>query len=135
MMVWAISKDCACLVLYSALFMNKSFQFLSFGLMLFAFTRCEDDNKTDRAVKQIEKFSIMSYNILYTTSNDGTLKVLQETNADIIGFQETSATRLSELAQKLHFYNHNFKKSESNMSGEDTGILSRFPIIRFFNHG
>jgi exonuclease III len=115
--------------------MIKLFRFLLFGLVIIASARCEKDNETGQPVKQIEGFSIMTYNILYTTANDGTLKVLQETNADIIGFQETSATRLSELAQKLHFYYHNFKKSESNMSGEDTGILSRFPITRFFHHG
>jgi endonuclease/exonuclease/phosphatase family metal-dependent hydrolase len=116
--------------------MTKYFNIISAaGLALFAFSCAPDPDVKKDIDHDIQELRVMSYNILYTTSNESTLKVLQESNADIIGLQEASSARLADLAQKHRFYYHSFKKSTANMSDQDTGILTRFPITRFFDNG
>jgi exonuclease III len=87
------------------------------------------------AEEEFDEIKVMTHNVLYTTSNDATLQVLRETDADIIGLQEVSTSRLIDLAQKLHYHFHSFSKTTANLNDEDTGILSRFPITRFFENG
>jgi endonuclease/exonuclease/phosphatase family metal-dependent hydrolase len=96
---------------------------------------CGGEKVSPRKVEEFDEISIMTYNILFNTSNDETLEVLKETGADIIGMQEASPGRMAYLAQKLHFYYHSFSKTSANLNDQDTGILSRFPITRFFNNG
>jgi len=98
-------------------------------------TGCDHQKEVHKATADVETISVMSFNILYSTPHESTLKTIQDTNADIIGLQEMSASRLSELAAQHHFYFHNFRKSTANMSDDDTGILSRYPMTRFFDDG
>jgi endonuclease/exonuclease/phosphatase family metal-dependent hydrolase len=107
----------------------------TFCWMLLGSSCSSDPEVSKTPQEEITELRVMSYNILYSTSNESTLNVLEETSADLIGLQETSAARLADLAQRLRFYYHNFKKSTGNMSDQDTGILSRFPIVRFFDNG
>lgn len=77
----------------------------------------------------------MTYNVLFSTSNENTLEVLRTTGPDIVGLQEISSARLGELGRMLGYYYHSFTKTSANLSNGDTGILSRFPILRFFPNG
>jgi len=62
---------------------------------------CNERNEVIRPEEEeFDEIKVMSFNVLYTTSNETTFQTLFETDADIIGFQEISASRLSELAQK-----------------------------------
>lgn len=85
--------------------------------------------------QEFNEIKVMSYNILYSTSNDQTLETLRETDADVIGLQEISTQRIIELAQSLHYKFYSIPKSSANFSDNDTGILSRFPITRFLPDG
>lgn len=77
----------------------------------------------------------MTYNVLFSTSNEATVQVLRETGADIIGMQEISASRLGNLAQQLNYKQHSFSSAAGNGGVNDTGILSRFPISRMLSNG
>ena len=77
----------------------------------------------------------MTYNVLFSTSNEATLEVLTQTGADIVGLQEASSSRLAALASKLGYHYHSFPKTSGNLSNQDTGILSRFPIISVSQNG
>jgi exonuclease III len=105
-------------------------------ILLIILSACSSDDEVNEVVEEeFSELRIMTYNILYTTFNEQTLKVLQETNADIIGLQEISTARIAELAQKLKYHFYAIPKTSANMSGQDTGILSRFPITRFLTNG
>ncbi|MFZ6011482.1 MAG: endonuclease/exonuclease/phosphatase family protein [Bacteroidota bacterium] len=106
-------------------------------LLIIASVSCNSNEDPVRQNDQAEyhEIKVMTFNILYTTDNESTLKVLQEADADIIGVQETSPGRLRDLAQKLRYHYLSFKKTTANMSDQDTGILSRFPITRFLTNG
>lgn len=80
-------------------------------------------------------FSVMSFNVLYATSVGSTLKTVRATGADLVGLQEASAGRIQAVADSLGFYGHSFAKTTANMSGGDTGILSRYPIKDTYANG
>ena len=110
----------------------------NFGGAVFWFflaVSCADTGSASQPPQAFKEVKIMTYNILYSTSNEATLKVLTETGADIIGLQEISTSRIVELAQELHYNFFSFPKTTANNSDEDTGILSRFPITRVFTNG
>ena len=97
---------------------------------------CNDDKPYHvEEEEEFDEIKVMTFNVLYSTSNEATLQVLLEADADIIGLQEISTARLMELAQQLHYHSHSFPKSEGNLSNQDTGILSRFPFTRYSNNG
>jgi exodeoxyribonuclease-3 len=103
---------------------------------LLCFCGCNDDDKIPPTpVEEFDEIRVMTYNVLYSTSNEQTLKVLRETDADIIGLQEISAARLMDLAQKLGYRYHRFSRTSANLSDDDTGILSRFPITVGLTNG
>ncbi len=110
---------------------------LLFNFLIFISLSCTEKDAVEKLSEEEEfnEIKVMTYNILYSTSNEKTLKVLRETAADIIGLQEISTSRLIELAQQLGYHYYSFPKTTANMSDEDTGILSRFPITRFLNDG
>lgn len=89
-------------------------------------------NETTEVVNEI---SIMSFNVLYSTSVESTIKTITETQADIVGLQEASNERIKEAGDSLGFYYYPFDKTAGNLSDNDTGILSRFPIGKKFENG
>jgi endonuclease/exonuclease/phosphatase family metal-dependent hydrolase len=82
-----------------------------------------------------ETLSVMSFNVLYSTSFASTLQTIKFTNPDIIGLQESDETRMKAVADTLNYYYYSFDKSTGNLSDHDTGILSRYPISQTFNDG
>jgi exonuclease III len=96
---------------------------------------CKDDEIENIEEEEFDEIKVMTFNVLYSTSNEATLQALLEADADIIGLQEISTTRLMELAQKLKYHFHSFSKSAANLSDQDTGILSRFPFTRYSKNG
>ena len=103
---------------------------------LLCLTNCtKSDDVQEDSTEEYEEIKVMTYNILYSTSNDQTLKTIRETNADIIGLQEASQARIIELAQNLHYKFYLIPESSGNFGANDTGILSRFPITRFLKDG
>lgn len=104
-------------------------------LFLAILTGCEKPVIIPEPVEEFNELKVMTYNVLYTVDNSITLKVLRETAPDVIGFQEISVDKLSDLASKLQYYHHHFPKTSANMSNQDTGILSRFPIVRLLTDG
>jgi hypothetical protein len=98
-------------------------------------TGCEKSSVAPKLVEEYEQLKVMTFNVLYSVDNNITLKVLRETAPDLIGFQEISTDKLNELATKLNHYHHHFPKTTANLSNQDTGILSRFPIVRLLTDG
>lgn len=96
-------------------------------------------NKNAGSVKsipqQIDEVSIMSFNVLYTTSTQSTLETIRQTNADIIGLQEASEQRIKVVADSLGYFFQSFEKTSGNLSKDDTGIMSRWRITRTFDDG
>ena len=96
---------------------------------------CSDDKIENVEEEEFDEIKVMTFNVLYTTSNEATLQALLEADADIIGLQEISTSRLMELAQQLHYHFHSFSKTDGNLNSQDTGILSRFPFTRYAENG
>jgi len=109
----------------------RLFLFVIFSLLV----GCKDDEVENIEEEEFDKIKIMTFNVLFSTSNEATLRALLEADADIIGLQEISTTRLMDLAQQLKYHFHSFSKSKGNLSDQDTGILSRFPITRYAENG
>lgn len=108
---------------------------LSWMVIMFVLIGCNDDKLSNVEEEEFDEIKVMTFNILYSTSNEATLKALLEADADIIGVQEISTTRLMELAQQLHYHFHSFPKSKGNLNDQDTGVLSRFPFTRYSENG
>ena len=104
-------------------------------LFLVTLTGCEKPVMEPEPVEEFNELKVMTFNVLYSVDNAVTLKVLRETAPDVIGFQEISVEKLSDLAAKLKYYHHHFPKTSANLSNQDTGILSRFPIVRLLTDG
>jgi exonuclease III len=96
---------------------------------------CNDDKVDKVEEEEFDEIKVMTFNVLYSTSNEATLQALLEADADIIGLQEISTSRLMELAQQLRYHFHSFSKSDGNLNDQDTGILSRFPFTRYSQNG
>ena len=101
----------------------------------FLLTNCSEDKIENVEEEEFDEIKVMTFNVLYSTSNEATFKALLEADADIIGLQEISTSRLMELAQQLHYHFHSFTKSDGNLNDQDTGLLSRFPFTRYFENG
>ena len=114
----------------------RKFDWRTIGVLFCLLAGCAKHNEpAPLPAAEYNEIRIMTYNILYSTSNEETLNVLKQTGADIIGLQEASPARTIELAQKLNYKFHSFSKTSGNLSDQDTGILSRFPITGFFENG
>jgi exodeoxyribonuclease-3 len=87
---------------------------------------CCSSQKTE---KTFSSFSVMTFNVLYTTSEKSTYECIQTTGCDIIGLQEASKKRVQQVADSLGFYSYSFDKNSGCYGPDDCGILSRFPII------
>jgi exonuclease III len=100
------------------------------------FLSCSTHSPTTQPEEsEFNELKIMTYNVLYSSPNETTLQVLRETDADIIGLQEISATRLGDLAQRLHYQQYSFSSAAGNQGSNDTGVLCRFPISRALSNG
>ncbi|AZQ33410.1 HAD family hydrolase [Streptomyces cyaneochromogenes] len=75
------------------------------------------------------RLRVMTWNLWYggTKVHDHRakqLKVIAETDADVVGLQETYGTAAEELAGALGWYHHR--------AGENLGVISRYPITARF---
>jgi exonuclease III len=104
-------------------------------VIVFLFIGCNDEKIENVEEEEFDEIKVMTFNVLYSTSNEANLQALLETDADIIGLQEISTSRLMELAQQLRYHFHSFSKSDGNLNDQDTGILSRFPFTRYTENG
>ena len=85
-------------------------------LFLVTLTGCEKPVMEPEPVEEFNELKVMTFNVLYSVDNAVTLKVLRETAPDVIGFQEISVEKLSDLAAKLKYYHHHFPKTSANLS-------------------
>ncbi|MBN8578963.1 MAG: endonuclease/exonuclease/phosphatase family protein [Cytophagales bacterium] len=108
---------------------------LYFLLLLAVASGCDRSSVVPKVEEEFNELKVMTFNVLYSVDNSITLKVLRETFPDVIGFQEISVEKLNDLATKLKYHQHHFPKTRANMSNQDTGILSRFPIVRLLTDG
>ena len=105
-------------------------------IILAIFWSCGNtQSEKDEITENVEAISIMSFNVLYSTSVESTIKTISEIDADIVGLQEASAERIQTAGDSLGFYSHSFGKTSGNLSDNDTGILSRFPITKKMSDG
>lgn len=116
--------------------MQKAFYYrittLLLGVLFIGFScACKKEDIPD-GPKEVK---IMTFNVLYNTSFQSSVDVIKEVEADIIGLQEASYNRVYTIVTKLNYYYHQFSKTPANRSGEDTGILSKFPIIEAYDDG
>lgn len=101
---------------------KRSFSFLLLSWMLVSF------NWIPRPAVEAS-FSVMSYNVLFSAFDlSETLAVLKTADADIIALQECNQYLLNVAAKQLGYFSHSFSKNCCNLTNNDTGILSRFPI-------
>jgi len=100
-----------------------------------SWSRENEQSEKSEKTEEINEISIMSFNVLYNTSTESTIKTITETGADIVGLQEASAGRIRSAGESLDFYSHSFDKTSGNMNENDTGILSRYPIISKMDDG
>jgi len=109
---------------------------IAFILILGVFWSCGNTpNNQDSIEGNAEPFSLMSFNVLYSTSVESTIKTISETGVDIVGLQEASEQRIKQVADSLGFYSHSFDKTSGNLSNNDTGILSRYLIKKTLDDG
>lgn len=111
--------------------MNKIGSITLIILLSGCFTKKENQSNVEEDIT----FSVMSFNVLYSTSVTSTYKTIAETDADIVGLQEASEKRIKAVADSLGYYYHSFNKTTSNLSNDDTGILSRYKIIGTYKNG
>src|SRR5688572_23187885 len=98
--------------------LNFRFTFLIFFLSI-SIACTENDTVIPSDEEEFNEIKVMTYNILYSTSNEQTIEVLSETAADIIGVQEISTNRLIKLAQAIKYHYYSFSKTTANMNDED----------------
>lgn len=96
---------------------------------------CTTKKEKEPEEKELTTFSVMSFNVLYSTSVPSTRKTIAQAYADIVGLQEASEQRIKSVADSLGYYYHSFNKTTGNLSNDDTGILSRYEIISKYGDG
>ena len=105
------------------------------GIFLMLIASWRGGNNPDNHEAEAVSFSVMSFNVLYSTSVVSTTETITKTGADIVGLQEASINRIKSVGDSLGFYSHSFDKTSSNLSSNDTGILSRYPISDTLDDG
>ncbi|MCB0641927.1 MAG: endonuclease/exonuclease/phosphatase family protein [Phaeodactylibacter sp.] len=74
-------------------------------------------------------FRVMTFNVLFSSLDmERTAEVLTLAQADLIALQECSPYLLKELAARLGYFFYPFPKNCCNLTGTDTGLLSRYPL-------
>ena len=99
------------------------------------FVGCSSDNTNQTKENVVAELSVMSFNVLYSTSVASTYTTIASTNADIVGLQEADEKRIKTIADSLGYYYHSFNKTSGNLSNDDTGIVSRYEITKTFDDG
>ncbi len=115
--------------------------------MLLVWNCKSQNNKTEKVQSFSDTISIMSFNVLYTTSVESTYECIKVTECDVVGLQETSKERLQQVADSLGYYYCTFQIKRNNdpnvlkkikehtskpipgFDYDDTGIISRYPIV------
>jgi endonuclease/exonuclease/phosphatase family metal-dependent hydrolase len=80
--------------------------------------------------QQKDAYRLMYLNIWYKSGQDSLARVLEATDADVIGLSEISNARLFDLAKRLGYQHvHPLMKSDiQNFRITYRGVLSRYPI-------
>jgi endonuclease/exonuclease/phosphatase family metal-dependent hydrolase len=81
-----------------------------------------------------DTLTVMTYNVLYATPDEGTVRAIRAADPDIVGLQEVSEPRLRHIARELGYYYHHNGDHEASFE-QDTGLLSRYPISRPTRYG
>ncbi len=81
-----------------------------------------------------DTLTVMTYNVLYATPDEGTIRAIKKADADLVGLQEISEPRLRHVARELGYYFHHHDEHEAN-GPNDTGLLSRYPISQVTRYG
>jgi endonuclease/exonuclease/phosphatase family metal-dependent hydrolase len=76
----------------------------------------------------------MTYNVLYATPDEPTIRAIRAADPDIVALQEVSEPRLRRIGRELGYYYHHYDEHEAN-GKQDTGLLSRYPISRPTRYG
>jgi len=81
-----------------------------------------------------DTLTVMTYNVLYATPDDGTITAIAAADPDLVGLQEVSEPRLRYIADSLGYYYHHHGEHEAS-GKNDTGLLSRYPLSRVTRYG
>ena len=108
---------------------------ISFLIILLFAMSCKNTDQQNEQKNTVTPLTIMSFNVLYSTSVESTILTIAETGADITGLQEASEERIRQVADSLDLYHHSFDKTSGNLSDNDTGILSKYPIKNKLHDG
>jgi len=116
--------------------MNKVFNYKIINLaiaviLIVCLNTCNKDDGPDG----VSEIKILTFNVLWSTSIQSTIDVIEATEPDIIGLQEASYDRIFPIGFNHKFHYHSFSKTPANRSDNDTGILSKFPITETYDDG
>jgi len=81
-----------------------------------------------------DSLTVMTYNVLYATPDEATIRAIQSVEPDIVALQEVSEPRLRYIARELGYYFHHHGAHEAS-GANDTGLLSRYPISLVSRYG
>lgn len=105
---------------------------LLFLLVGTGYTVAQDTPAPER--ERPDTLTVMTYNVLYATPDDGTIRAIDTVDPDLVGLQEISEPRLRYIADSLGYYYHHHAEHEAG--GEnDLGLLSRYPISQVTRYG
>jgi len=108
------------------------------GLFVFALSLCVGPVQAQETPAperdRPDTLTVMTYNVLYATPDEGTIRAIEKANPDLVGLQEISEPRLRRVAQELGYYFHHHGEHEANTEN-DTGLLSRYPISKVTRYG
>jgi exonuclease III len=107
----------------------------AFGLLLTMMSSAAQAQETPAPERtRPDTLTVMTYNVLYATPDEGTIRAIEKADPDLVGLQEISEPRLRHVAQELGYYFHHHGEHEANTEN-DTGLLSRYPISRVTRYG
>jgi endonuclease/exonuclease/phosphatase family metal-dependent hydrolase len=81
-----------------------------------------------------DSLTVMTYNVLYATPDEATVRAIEAADPDIVALQEVSEPRLRHIARELGYYFHHHGEHEAS-GANDTGLLSRYPISLVTRYG
>ena len=74
-------------------------------------------------------FRVMTFNVLFSALDiENTAEVLERADADLVALQECNPFLLKSLADRFGLVAYQIPKNCCNLTSNDTGVLSRYPI-------